>query len=84
MFDLNRPLIASSGFTAGDEQIAAGAVFDWRARGISEVDVYAMFRSGLLYHESELQPAKAALAVTPSERVVVETPAQDRKRRDRR
>lgn len=71
-FDPDRPLIASSSFTAGDEQIAAGAVFDWRARGISQVDALVLFRSGLLVHPIE----------TPGGRVETELPKN--KRRDRR
>lgn len=75
-FDLERPLVASSRFTAGDKVIDAGGVFDWRAHGMTEVEVFALYRAGLLV------PAVAVVA-TPGERVLVETPAQA-KRRDRR
>lgn len=63
-FDPALQLVATSAFDAGDAVIAAGQVFDWRARGMSELDVMALFSSGLLAHSSPLdapiaQPAKS-------------------------
>jgi hypothetical protein len=72
-FDPSRPVVASSSFQAGEDTIAAGDAFDWRARGMTELDARALFGAGLLVH----QPLKA----TPGERVDVETPSQQRKRR---
>lgn len=58
-FDPALPLVASSAF--GD--VAAGDVFDWRARGIAEIDALALFRSGLLTHAvSAPSPTHAGLA----------------------
>lgn len=51
-FDPDRPMVASSSFTAGEDTIAAGSVFDWRARGMTELAAFALFSSGLLYHPS--------------------------------
>lgn len=73
-FDLDAPLAASSRFAAGDKVVDAGVVFDWRAHGMTEVEVLALYRAGLLV------PAVAAV-VTPGERVAVETPAQAKQRR---
>lgn len=80
-FDPERPVAASSEFDAGGEMIPAGAIFDWRARGLSQLDALAMFSAGLLVHSNDLVDVR----MTPSERVAVETPAQaSKRRRDRR
>ncbi len=57
-FDPDRPLVATSSFKAGDGTVEAGEVFDWRARGMAQIDALAMFRSGLLAHPPSL-PATA-------------------------
>lgn len=49
-FDPERPVAASSSFDAGGESIPAGAIFDWRARGMSQLDALALFSAGLLVH----------------------------------
>jgi len=54
-FDPDRPLVATSAFPDGT--VAAGEVFDWRAKGLQAIDALAMFRSGLVTHPPE--------AVTP-------------------
>ena len=80
-FDPDRPLVATSSFQAGGETIATGVVFDWRARGLQAVDALAMFRSGLLAHTA---PKVVVVSAKPRVRVNVQTPTQERKRRDRR
>lgn len=99
-FDPSRPLVASSTFQAGGETIKGGDVFDWRARGIPQIDALAMFRSGLLVHPAP-QPADAGPSLEeckrkldepvsrtvslPVENPFVVTPSQQaKKRRDRR
>lgn len=64
-FDPEQPLVATSTFTAGSDQIAAGDVFDWRARGMQAIDALAMFRSGLLAHPASR--VEAAPAASPSQ-----------------
>lgn len=71
-FDPARPVVASSSFATGDKTIAAGESFDWRARGMSEVDAAAMFGAGLLVHP----PQTATLRLTPGERVTVASPGK--------
>jgi hypothetical protein len=70
VFDPSLPLVATSSFQAGEDAITGGSGFDWRARGISEIDAFAMFSSGLLRHQDELpssavEPPPAARPVTP-------------------
>lgn len=55
-FDPQRPLVATSAFHAGADVVAAGEVFDWRARGLSELDALALFSAGLLTHPTEPLP----------------------------
>lgn len=71
-FDPDRPVIATSAFPDGT--VAAGEVFDWRAKGLQPIDALAMFRSGLLTH------AHAADAPNVLEQPKVETPSHQRKR----
>lgn len=52
-FDPDRPLVATSAFPDGT--VAAGETFDWRAKGLAEIDAFAMFRSGLLTHPPVLE-----------------------------
>lgn len=87
-FDPLLPVYATSSFPDGT--VKAGEQFDWRARGLQAIDALAMFRSGLLAHAHALPgsgaaalPSSAAVAftATPSERVDVEPPPQQRKRR---
>lgn len=47
-FDPSLPLIAASAFNAGDTRVEAGDHFDWRARGLTELEALAMFSAGLL------------------------------------
>lgn len=75
-FDPLLPVFATSDFSDGT--VKAGEAFDWRTRGLQAIDALAMFRSGLLTHAAS---HVIAVHVTPGERVVVETPAQQRKRK---
>lgn len=77
-FDPARPTVASSSFQAGEDAIAAGDVFDWRARGMTEIEAATLFGAGLLVHPAS---STVELLVSPGERVDVETPAQQRKRK---
>ena len=58
-FDPELPVIATSPMP----DVAAGEVFDWRAKGLQPVDALAMFRSGLLAHASVLPPSAAPAAL---------------------
>lgn len=60
-FDPALPVIATSAFDAGDLKVEAGTVFDWRARGLTEIDAVALFSTGLLAHKS-LEPSTTAPA----------------------
>jgi hypothetical protein len=62
-FDPNRPLVATSAFPDGT--CAAGEVFDWRAKGRTELDALALFQSGLLAHPSTLDAPAAATPTKP-------------------
>jgi hypothetical protein len=59
-FDPALPVFATSAFPDGT--VASGEQFDWRAKGIAEIDALALFRSGLLTHQT---PLEAPLPVVP-------------------
>lgn len=60
MLDPDKPLVASSAFAAGDGVVSAGEVFDWRARGMTLVEVAPLYASGLLVHSLDPQPAPSS------------------------
>jgi hypothetical protein len=62
-FDPDRPLVATSAFPDGT--VAAGEVFDWRAKGSTELDALALFQSGLLAHPSPLDASPVATPTKP-------------------
>lgn len=68
-FNPDLPLVATSDFDAGDRRVRAGEVFDWRSRGMSDVEVVPLVATGMLRH-----PAGAAPQA-------VETPRQQHDRR---
>jgi hypothetical protein len=53
-FDPDRPLVATSAFPDGT--VAAGQVFDWRAKGLAQLDALVLFQSGLVAHAQEQTP----------------------------
>lgn len=61
-FDPSLPLVATSSFDAGGDKVAAGDAFDWRARGLSELDALTLFSSGIV----TFAPAAATAVVQPS------------------
>lgn len=63
-FDPDLPVVATSAFPDGT--VAAGEVFDWRAKGLQPIDALAMFRSGLLTHQTPPAPEAPAPVVAPA------------------
>lgn len=59
-FDPERPVAASSTFDAGGESVPAGAIFDWRERGLTDLAALAMFSAGLLVHVAQPPAPPAA------------------------
>jgi hypothetical protein len=84
-FDPDRPLVATSAFQDGT--LAAGEVFDWRAKGMQPIDVLVLFQSGLLTHSDS--PPSAAPAALPAataqaaEAAAVSTPIANQRNKRR-
>jgi hypothetical protein len=72
-FDPALPLVATSAFQAGELKVESGDVFDWRARGLTELDARTMFGSGLLIHPDPAM-AETTIAAPPKQK-----PQQDRR-----
>ncbi len=61
-FNPELPLVAATSFTGGEHAFAAGDPFDWRAIGLSEREVYDMFRANLVMHPQLPAPVDEAPA----------------------
>lgn len=98
-FDPDLPLEAASEFPTGDGIVRAGDAFDWRARGMSEIEVVPMMRAGLLVQRmpcgSTIDYSTAGerrtfvidgepVELTSGPAIHVETPAQRDQRRKKR
>lgn len=81
-FDFSRPVVAASEFAAGERVVRAGEVFDWRAHGMTEVEIVPLVRAGIV---RQLTLSKVGIfVVSPGETVRVETPSQRDARRNKR
>ncbi len=54
-FDFSRPVVAASEFAAGERVVRAGEVFDWRAHGMTEVEIVPLVRAGIVRQPSALE-----------------------------
>jgi hypothetical protein len=61
-FDPDLPLIATSAFHAGEIKVEAGDAFDWRARGLTELEAVALFSAGLLTAATSAAPIATSQA----------------------
>lgn len=50
-FDPSLPTVAVSEFSAGERRVHAGEAFDWRAHGMTEIEVIPLLRAGFLRQE---------------------------------
>lgn len=80
-FDTSLPFVVatSSPLPCGDRVFKRGDVFPWRDLNISERDLALMW----IANQVDVDPSRVGLQLTPGERVAVETPKQERKRRAR-
>lgn len=81
-FDPDRPLVATSAFPDGT--VAAGEAFDWRAKGLTELDALALFSAGLVTHVVEMPGiADASLAAQVEQAEIAARSAPKQHRRGR-
>lgn len=47
-FDPSLPIVATSSFMAGERAVSAGEALDWRAMGMTEIDLLVWYQAGLV------------------------------------
>lgn len=47
-FDSSLPVVATSSFMAGERAVSAGEALDWRAMGMTEIDLLVWYQAGLV------------------------------------
>lgn len=58
-FDFSKPVVAASEFAAGERVVRAGEVFDWRAHGMTDVEIVPLVRAGIVRQPPALERAVA-------------------------
>lgn len=90
--DFTKPVVAASEFAAGDRIVRAGEVFDWRAHGMSEVEIVPLVRAGIVRQPTGLDPLDELAMLSeecvgcdePAPAAAVQTPTQRDARRGKR
>jgi hypothetical protein len=87
-FDPSLPfMVSAADLPYGPKRFSRGDTFPWRELGLSEYDLLQLWNANQV---DAVVPVKVPMTIegksvmlTPGERVIVETPAQERKRRAR-